>query len=111
MNKVNSPVGWRLLQYRGPQMIEPSPSPARTLSKHRISASVTAYRYSVYEAYLTRQTASAECSAWRPMAWTPSMRFASTRLAAGGPVIGWRRQIWDARTGQELTVWPGTPAR
>jgi hypothetical protein len=40
--------------------MEPSSSPARTLSSQRISASVTACRYSVCEAYATRQTASAE---------------------------------------------------
>jgi hypothetical protein len=42
---------------RGLQMMEPSSSPARTLSSQRISASVTACRYSVYEAYATRRNA------------------------------------------------------
>jgi hypothetical protein len=31
---------------------------------------------------------AAECSARRPMAWTPSMRLASTTLSVGGPVYG-----------------------
>jgi hypothetical protein len=54
------------VQSRGFQMMEPSSSPARTLSNQRISASVTACRYLVYEAYATRQTASAECSGLAP---------------------------------------------
>jgi hypothetical protein len=46
--------------------MEPSSSPARGLSSQWISASVAACRYSAYEAYATRQMASAECSACRP---------------------------------------------
>jgi hypothetical protein len=39
MDKVNSRLGWWLLQYRAVQMMAPSSSPARTLSSQRISAS------------------------------------------------------------------------
>jgi hypothetical protein len=83
--------GGGFVQSHGFQIMEPSSSPAKTPSSQQLPASVTACRYLVYEAYATRQTASAECSAWRPMAWTPSMRFGSTRLAAGGPAYGLRQ--------------------
>jgi hypothetical protein len=79
MDKVNSPVRWWLRAISWVPDDGAVVQPSRTPSSQRISASVTACRYSVYEAYATRQTASAECSAWRPMARAPSIRFASTR--------------------------------
>ena len=72
--------GGGFVQSRGFQMMEPSSSPARTLSSQADFSFGGRVQALGQEAYATRQTASAECSAWRPMAWTPSMRFAPTRL-------------------------------
>src|SRR4249920_1692811 len=59
MDKVNSPVGWwlRAISWVGSRMMEPLSSPARTLSNQRISASVTACRYSVYNGRRQRRNA------------------------------------------------------
>ena len=73
------------MQSRGFQMMELSSSPARTPSSQADFSFGGRVQVLGNEAYATRQTASAECSAWRPMAWTPPMRFASTRLPQENP--------------------------
>ena len=59
--------GGGFVQSRGFQMMEPSSSPARTLSSQADFSFGGRVQALGHEAYATRQTASAGCSAWRAL--------------------------------------------
>jgi hypothetical protein len=66
MDKVNSPVGWWLRAISWVPDDGAVVQPSQNAVEPADSSFSDACRYSVYEAYATRQTASAECWVWRP---------------------------------------------
>ena len=85
MDKVNSPVGWWL---RAISWV-PDDGAVVQPSQNAVEVADSSFgdRVQVLGLRGVRHAADGVGGmlGWRPMAWTPSTRFGSTRLAAGGP--------------------------